>query len=177
MTTFWKSFCKSASSRRAPEESKSNAQIVTPSKFRSEAKALTTTSEETRCHLGCSSSNPQHRVKTYCIQEALLAAISSNFLAVGDIKCFLCWIFIGFFGPTLNSFIHVLMYSYYGLSVIPSMRKYLWWKKYLTQAQLVRIYNTPIFNGQKSFRNIREGKTNDRQTVICRIKPVRIQLQ
>lgn len=85
--------------------------------------------------------------------------------------------FIGFFGPTLNSFIHVLMYSYYGLSVIPSMRKYLWWKKYLTQAQLVRIYITPIFNRQKSFRNVREGKTNDGQTVICRIKPVRIQLR
>lgn len=30
------------------------------------------------------------------------------------------------------------MYSYYGLSVFPSMHKYLWWKKYLTQAQLVR---------------------------------------
>lgn len=29
------------------------------------------------------------------------------------------------------------MYSYYGLSVFPSMHKYLWWKKYLTQAQLV----------------------------------------
>lgn len=43
----------------------------------------------------------------------------------------------GFFGPLLNSFIHVLMYSYYGLSTIPSMHKYLWWKKYLTQAQLV----------------------------------------
>lgn len=45
---------------------------------------------------------------------------------------------LGFFGPTLNSFIHILMYSYYGLSVFPSMHKYLWWKKYLTQAQLVR---------------------------------------
>lgn len=46
--------------------------------------------------------------------------------------------FPGFFGPTLNSFIHILMYSYYGLSVFPSMHKYLWWKRYLTQAQLVR---------------------------------------
>ncbi|PIO39072.1 hypothetical protein AB205_0193900 [Aquarana catesbeiana] len=48
----------------------------------------------------------------------------------------------GFFGPTLNSFIHVLMYSYYGLSVIPSMHKYLWWKKYLTQAQLIQFVLT-----------------------------------
>ncbi|KAG9347826.1 hypothetical protein JZ751_003842 [Albula glossodonta] len=52
--------------------------------------------------------------------------------------CVLNWIPCGqsFFGPTLNSFIHVLMYSYYGLSTIPSMHKYLWWKRYLTQAQL-----------------------------------------
>uniref|UniRef100_A0A4W5NJQ9 Elongation of very long chain fatty acids protein 2 n=1 Tax=Hucho hucho TaxID=62062 RepID=A0A4W5NJQ9_9TELE len=51
------------------------------------------------------------------------------------------WIPCGqsFFGPTLNSFIHVCMYSYYGLSTIPSMQKYLWWKHYLTQAQLVQF--------------------------------------
>ncbi|KAE8597940.1 hypothetical protein XENTR_v10016649 [Xenopus tropicalis] len=58
--------------------------------------------------------------------------------------CVLNWIPCGqsFFGPTLNSFIHVLMYSYYGLSVIPSMHKYLWWKRYLTQAQLVQFLLT-----------------------------------
>ncbi|KAG7488619.1 hypothetical protein MATL_G00036770 [Megalops atlanticus] len=58
--------------------------------------------------------------------------------------CVLNWIPCGqsFFGPTLNSFIHVLMYSYYGLSTIPSMHKYLWWKKYLTQAQLVQFLLT-----------------------------------
>ncbi|KAM5322183.1 very long chain fatty acid elongase 2 [Glossophaga mutica] len=58
--------------------------------------------------------------------------------------CVLNWIPCGqsFFGPTLNSFIHILMYSYYGLSVFPSMHKYLWWKKYLTQAQLVQFVLT-----------------------------------
>ncbi|MEE6464988.1 hypothetical protein FKM82_006427 [Ascaphus truei] len=58
--------------------------------------------------------------------------------------CVLNWIPCGqsFFGPTLNSFIHVLMYSYYGLSVFPSMHKYLWWKKYLTQAQLIQFLLT-----------------------------------
>ncbi|XP_077209312.1 very long chain fatty acid elongase 2 [Paroedura picta] len=58
--------------------------------------------------------------------------------------CVMNWIPCGqsFFGPTLNSFIHVLMYSYYGLSVIPSMHKYLWWKKYLTQAQLIQFLLT-----------------------------------
>lgn len=29
------------------------------------------------------------------------------------------------------------MYSYYGLSAIPAVRPYLWWKKYITQFQLV----------------------------------------
>ncbi|XP_051539021.1 elongation of very long chain fatty acids protein 2-like isoform X1 [Myxocyprinus asiaticus] len=58
--------------------------------------------------------------------------------------CVLNWIPCGqsFFGPTLNSFIHILMYSYYGLSTIPSMHKYLWWKRYLTQAQLVQFVLT-----------------------------------
>ncbi len=41
-------------------------------------------------------------------------------------------------GATLNSFIHVIMYIYYGLAGLgPSMQKYLWWKKYLTRLQLV----------------------------------------
>ncbi|MXQ97816.1 hypothetical protein E5288_WYG013834 [Bos mutus] len=49
-----------------------------------------------------------------------------------------------YFGATLNSFIHVLMYSYYGLSSIPSMRPYLWWKKYITQGQLLQFVLTII---------------------------------
>ena len=43
-----------------------------------------------------------------------------------------------YFGAALNSLIHVLMYSYYGLSAVPALRPYLWWKKYITQGQLVR---------------------------------------
>ncbi len=43
-----------------------------------------------------------------------------------------------FFLAMLNSFIHGIMYTYYGLSAIgPHMQKYLTWKKYLTQMQLV----------------------------------------
>lgn len=45
-----------------------------------------------------------------------------------------------FFGPMINSGIHVLMYSYYGLSALgPAIQKYLWWKKYLTRIQLVQF--------------------------------------
>ncbi|CAB3377397.1 Hypothetical predicted protein [Cloeon dipterum] len=37
----------------------------------------------------------------------------------------------------INSFIHVIMYTYYLLSGFgPKMQKYLWWKKHLTQMQL-----------------------------------------
>lgn len=45
-----------------------------------------------------------------------------------------------FLPAMVNSFIHVLMYSYYALSALgPKIEKYLWWKKYLTILQLVSI--------------------------------------
>lgn len=51
---------------------------------------------------------------------------------------------VAFLPAMTNSFIHVLMYSYYGLSTLgPNVTKYLWWKKYLTIIQLVRT----IFDG------------------------------
>ncbi|XP_072293179.1 very long chain fatty acid elongase 5 [Eucyclogobius newberryi] len=56
------------------------------------------------------------------------------------------WIPCGqsFFGPAINSFVHVVMYSYYGMSSIPAMRPYLWWKKYLTQLQLIQFLLTVV---------------------------------
>lgn len=45
-----------------------------------------------------------------------------------------------FMPAMLNSFIHVWVYSYYGLSAIgPHMSKYLWWKRYLTIFQLFQF--------------------------------------
>ena len=39
----------------------------------------------------------------------------------------------------LNTFVHTIMYSYFGLSALgPSVQKHLWWKKYVTKLQLVR---------------------------------------
>ena len=47
-------------------------------------------------------------------------------------------LFLAFFGTALNSFVHTVMYAYYGLSAIgPHMRPYLWWKRYITKLQLV----------------------------------------
>ena len=44
------------------------------------------------------------------------------------------------FGGTLNSLVHVFMYSYYFLATFgPGVQKYLWWKKYLTVFQMVQF--------------------------------------
>ncbi|XP_064624277.1 very long chain fatty acid elongase 4-like isoform X1 [Lineus longissimus] len=41
----------------------------------------------------------------------------------------------------LNTFVHMIMYSYYGLAAIgPQMQKYLWWKKYMTKLQLLQFF-------------------------------------
>ena len=38
----------------------------------------------------------------------------------------------------INSFVHIIMYSYYLLAALgPTVQKYLWWKKHLTLLQLV----------------------------------------
>ncbi|KAI8118691.1 Elongation of very long chain fatty acids protein 4 [Lucilia cuprina] len=45
-----------------------------------------------------------------------------------------------FFPALINSLIHVVMYTYYGLSACgPVIQKYLWWKKYLTAIQLLQF--------------------------------------
>lgn len=47
----------------------------------------------------------------------------------------------GTFLGVINAFVHVVMYSYYFLtSYRPELRNSLWWKKHITQIQLVRIF-------------------------------------
>lgn len=42
-----------------------------------------------------------------------------------------------------NTFVHTIMYSYYGLSALgPWIQPYLWWKKYLTSLQMVQFVCT-----------------------------------
>lgn len=44
-----------------------------------------------------------------------------------------------FFG-LLNTFVHIVMYTYYLFSALgPQFQKYLWWKKYLTTLQMVQF--------------------------------------
>ncbi|XP_056321120.1 ELOVL fatty acid elongase 8a [Danio aesculapii] len=45
----------------------------------------------------------------------------------------------------INSFVHVVMYMYYGLAALgPQMQKYLWWKRYLTSLQLLQFFIVTI---------------------------------
>ncbi|XP_068594700.1 elongation of very long chain fatty acids protein 7a isoform X2 [Brachionichthys hirsutus] len=47
---------------------------------------------------------------------------------------------MGTFHALLNCFVHVIMYTYYGLTAMgPKYQKYLWWKKYLTTIQLIQF--------------------------------------
>uniref|UniRef100_A0A1I8JMR5 Elongation of very long chain fatty acids protein n=1 Tax=Macrostomum lignano TaxID=282301 RepID=A0A1I8JMR5_9PLAT len=46
-----------------------------------------------------------------------------------------------FVGAMINSFVHVVMYTYYGLCAVgESVQKYLWWKRYLTRMQLIQFF-------------------------------------
>uniref|UniRef100_A0A671USI5 Elongation of very long chain fatty acids protein n=1 Tax=Sparus aurata TaxID=8175 RepID=A0A671USI5_SPAAU len=57
-----------------------------------------------------------------------------------------------FFIGLVNTFVHIVMYSYYGLAAIgPHMQKYLWWKKYLTSLQLVQFLLFLLHTGYNLF--------------------------
>ncbi|XP_051950303.1 elongation of very long chain fatty acids protein 7a [Xyrauchen texanus] len=47
---------------------------------------------------------------------------------------------MGTFHALLNCIVHVIMYTYYGLSALgPAYQKFLWWKKHLTSIQLIQF--------------------------------------
>lgn len=60
---------------------------------------------------------------------------------------FWCYIFFKFssytnngFIPLINAFVHTVMYGYYALASLgPRYQKYLWWKRYITQLQLLQF--------------------------------------
>ncbi|PIO16567.1 hypothetical protein AB205_0137350, partial [Aquarana catesbeiana] len=58
---------------------------------------------------------------------------------------------LGTFHALVNSVVHVIMYTYYGMSALgPAYQKYLWWKKYMTSIQLFFFmkdcqYQFPVF--------------------------------
>ncbi|XP_076439832.1 very long chain fatty acid elongase 4-like [Babylonia areolata] len=53
-----------------------------------------------------------------------------------------------FFPGMLNSFVHVIMYTYYALAAIgPHLQPYLWWKRYLTRLQLLQFMAFLVHSG------------------------------
>ncbi|XP_005106691.2 elongation of very long chain fatty acids protein 4 [Aplysia californica] len=45
-----------------------------------------------------------------------------------------------FYNGGFNCLVHVFMYTYYGLAAMgPGIQKYLWWKRYLTEFQLIQF--------------------------------------
>ncbi|CAN8027890.1 unnamed protein product [Ixodes persulcatus] len=53
----------------------------------------------------------------------------------------------------VNSFVHILMYFYYGLAAIgPNMAKYLWWKQHMTTIQMVQFIAIFVHSFQLLFR-------------------------
>ena len=43
-------------------------------------------------------------------------------------------------GALLNTFVHIVMYTYYALAALgPHMQPYLWWKRHLTKMQMVQF--------------------------------------
>ncbi|KAK2835649.1 hypothetical protein Q5P01_016133 [Channa striata] len=57
-----------------------------------------------------------------------------------------------FFIGMVNAFVHIVMYSYYGLAAIgPHMQKYLWWKRYLTSLQLLQFLMFLLHTGYNLF--------------------------
>ncbi|KAK6179707.1 hypothetical protein SNE40_012009 [Patella caerulea] len=58
----------------------------------------------------------------------------------------------GTFHALLNSFIHFLMYTYYGVAALgPEFQKYLWWKKYMTKLQITQFICVALHASQLLF--------------------------
>lgn len=71
-----------------------------------------------------------------------------------------------FFG-TINAFVHVIMYSYYFLTVMNPEYKKAWWKKYLTTIQLVQF----VITGLHAFMTLFEPECNFPRIIMLLVIP------
>lgn len=70
---------------------------------------------------------------------SLLCIINRLNLVFDSITSFIVFSFF-FFSGVINSFVHIIMYTYYFLAaLLPQYQKYLWWKKYITTLQMVKF--------------------------------------
>lgn len=71
----------------------------------------------------------------------------------------ICWLGVKFypsghgtFFGVLNTFVHIIMYTYYLLAAMgPKYKQYLWWKKYLTTIQMIQFIAVFIHSSQLFF--------------------------
>lgn len=74
------------------------------------------------------------------------------------------------FPNIINNFVHICMYFYYMMSAMgPQYQKYLWWKKYMTELQIVSFCISILCNGHLNktkkcynFRNLSYWLRNSR---------------
>jgi len=60
----------------------------------------------------------------------------------------------GAFFATVNSFVHVVMYTYYGIAALgPAYQGYLWWKPWMTRVQLLQFIALYLHSAQLFFDN------------------------
>ncbi|XP_033111355.1 elongation of very long chain fatty acids protein 7-like [Anneissia japonica] len=58
----------------------------------------------------------------------------------------------GTFHATMNSFIHFMMYIYYGFAALgPAFQRFLWWKRYMTTMQLIQFVLSMVHSSQLFF--------------------------
>lgn len=68
------------------------------------------------------------------------SSVDNKFVQITNLGfCFVSGGHSTFFG-LLNTFVHIVMYTYYLFTAIgPQFQKYLWWKKYLTSLQMIQF--------------------------------------
>ncbi|TRY79697.1 hypothetical protein TCAL_08329 [Tigriopus californicus] len=58
------------------------------------------------------------------------------------------------FGALFNTFVHVVMYTYYFLAAFgPRFQRYLWWKRHLTKFQMFQFVSVTLHSLQLAFSN------------------------
>lgn len=76
----------------------------------------------------------------YLYKPTIISAFNVDFLFKSDKRTH-CFVgghdtFVGF----INSLVHMIMYSYYLVTTLnPEYKKNIWWKKHITQLQMVRF--------------------------------------
>ena len=72
-----------------------------------------------------------------------------------------------YFGALLNSWIHVMMYSYYALTLLGYPCP---WKRFLTQAQLLQFASVIVYTAFCLYYNAKDGRLQARHVWACVIQ-------